>query len=61
MKTALKDNDFRRHMGQITLEESGEKRRLLEIVTSDADFFERCQIMDYSLLIGQILILSDKT
>ena len=61
VKTALKCNDFRKHVGKITLKEERGKKKFIDILKADADFLGRCQIMDYSLLIGQILVLSDQT
>ena len=63
VKTALKDNDFRRFTEKITFNESGSGSRpkFNEIIVADADFLAANNIMDYSLLIGQILVLSDYT
>ena len=68
IKTSLKDNDWRQHVGElrfvreVTQEEAGIKdQHFNEIVKKDADFLEQCEIMDYSLLVGQILVLSDET
>ena len=48
---ALKDLDF--IGGKEKLKVGGEtKRRLMETIRKDAKFFARCDIIDYSLLIG---------
>lgn len=62
-KTALKDNDFRAHYQSIVnLDESpemmelmGQNRQFREIMSSDCDFLASCQIIDYSLLLGEII------
>ena len=61
VKSALKCNDFRKHMEKITFKEERGKKKFTDIVKADADFLAHCHIMDYSLLIGQILVLSDQT
>ena len=63
VKTALKDNDFRRFTRQITFNESGSgsRAKFNEIIEADANFLASNNIMDYSLLIGQVLVLSDYT
>lgn len=62
-KTALKDNDFRTHIKEINLDErpfkgrsNGFKRKPFhEIIKADSDFFIRTEIIDYSLLLGEIV------
>ena len=61
IKTALKCNDFRNHVGKITFENVRNQRSLSEIAKLDSEFLAKCDIMDYSLLVGQILVLSDQT
>ena len=65
LKVSLKDNDFVKHVGslQFTVEKDArvdellvhDKRSLVEILNSDADFLASCNIIDYSLLLGEIL------
>jgi hypothetical protein len=47
-----KDNDFKKR-SPIFLEEK-QRNNLLNIIKKDAEFFEKHQIIDYSLLIGVI-------
>ena len=61
MKTALKCNDWRKHIDTVTLAESANKRKFIDVVESDGRFLKDCMVMDYSLLIGEILMLSDST
>lgn len=55
---ALKDNDFRSFMTKLELVEQilprGANKNLLEIISADADFLASCNIIDYSLLLGEI-------
>lgn len=65
LKTALKDNDFTKHVKNIELIEpkhcpdtsailAKKRHTLIEILKADADFLGACQIIDYSLLLGEI-------
>lgn len=65
LKTALKDNDFTKHVKSIEfaltndqLDESQllitKKSTLIQILKDDADFLAKCSIIDYSLLLGEI-------
>jgi 1-phosphatidylinositol-4-phosphate 5-kinase len=48
---ALKDNDFVAKKERFKV--GGEiKKRLIDIINKDADFFARNEIIDYSLLVG---------
>lgn len=47
-----KDNDFKKREPIYLAEE--ERRKLLGVIKRDAEFFEKHQIIDYSLLIGVI-------
>lgn len=62
----MKDNDFTKHIGKIEFEESQAdldmstlltktKTSLSQILRRDADFLGQSQIIDYSLLVGEIL------
>jgi hypothetical protein len=62
----MKDNDFTKHIGKIEFEESQAdldmstlltktKTSLSLILQRDADFLGQSQIIDYSLLVGEIL------
>ena len=55
-KRTLKDLDFMQYIKQIQLNHKiDDKRpRLEEILASDATFFARTNIIDYSLLLGEI-------
>lgn len=57
---SLKDNDFRNHMPKLKIVEQilpkGANKTLLEIIKADADFLASCQIIDYSLLVGEIIM-----
>ena len=65
IKTALKCNDFRKFEKNIILDEEevksrvtlGEKQRAVfkDIVRKDADFFAAARIIDYSLLLGEVV------
>lgn len=48
---ALKDLDFRDANAKIKVGRRY-KKRLLEVIRKDVDFFAKCQINDYSLLFG---------
>lgn len=65
VKTALKDNDFIKHVKNIELVEfqrdpdisqilTKKRSTLIEVLKADADFLGVCQIIDYSLLLGEI-------
>ena len=58
IKTALKDNDWRKHMRNITLDEDGfqNREKFNSIIKKDADFFAVAGIIDYSLLLGEIVL-----
>ena len=61
-KTALKDNDFLRFFeGKIILDESDDimekldkKEKFKQVIEKDSAFFSRTNIIDYSLLLGEI-------
>ena len=61
-KTALKDNDFRRFFrGKIVLDETDDmmakldkKEKFKTVIEKDSAFFARTDIIDYSLLLGEI-------
>ena len=67
IKTALKCNDYRKFQKQIILDEEeiksrstlGEKRSqrtvFKDVVKKDADFFAEARIIDYSLLLGEVI------
>ena len=57
MKTALKDNDWRKYIKHITLDEYGFNNRpkFKTLIDKDAAFFAKAGIIDYSLLLGEIL------
>ena len=67
LKTALKCNDFRKYEKKIILDEEearsrttmGEKRfyrsAFKDVITKDADFFSEAGIIDYSLLVGEVI------
>ena len=67
IKTALKCNDFRRLQKKIILDEEEAKDRgtlfdkgkyrsvFRDVVKKDADFFADAEIIDYSLLLGEIV------
>ena len=48
---ALKDLDFLNAKEKFKIE-GDIKRKLLETIRKDVDFFSECEIIDYSLLIG---------
>ena len=48
---ALKDLDFLMDKTKIKVDRTY-KAKLLSVLRADADFFARCQIIDYSLLVG---------
>ena len=54
-----KDNDFKKR-APIYLQEN-QRAKLLEIIRRDAEFFEKHEIIDYSLLIGVIKKNDDKS
>jgi hypothetical protein len=56
LKTAMKDNDYIKHVKHITFveEPSKDNRTMLDILKDDAKFLGRCAIIDYSLLLGEI-------
>ena len=58
MKTALKDNDWRNHVKSLTLDEEGfnNRSKFQTIIERDAAFFAKAGIIDYSLLLGEILM-----
>jgi hypothetical protein len=60
---ALKDNDFRQFMPKLKIVEQllpkGANKTLLEVVDLDADFLASCNIIDYSLLIGEIKLSAE--
>lgn len=58
---ALKDNDFIKHMkGGLTFVENrqdefgNKKRKIKEIIRTDTEFLMEQQLIDYSLLLGQL-------
>ena len=61
--TALKCNDFRRLEKNIILDEEdvrdkiagGKKYYFNDVLSKDAEFFAQCGIIDYSLLLGEVL------
>lgn len=55
---ALKDNDFRYNIANISIQRGlcQNSRNIHEILQSDADFLRNCKIIDYSLLLGEILL-----
>lgn len=59
---ALKDNDFRHFMPKLKIVEQllpkGANKTLLDVIDLDADFLASCNIIDYSLLIGEIKLSS---
>jgi len=67
IKTALKCNDFRRLQRQIILDEEELRERgtvmdrkfhrtvFRDVLRKDADFFSRTDIIDYSLLLGEVV------
>ena len=61
MKTALKCNDWRKHINTVTFAEASNNRKFIDVVESDGRFLKDCGVMDYSLLIGEVLALSDNT
>jgi len=61
VNTALKDNDWRKEIKEITVEEVAGRGDLHDIFKKDAEFLATCGIMDYSLLVGHVQILSDNT
>ena len=60
---SLKDNDFRAHVLQLNIIEQiiprGANKGILDIIDIDADFLASCNIIDYSLLLGEIFLKSD--
>jgi hypothetical protein len=48
---ALKDLDFLQSKDKFRVE-GDLKRKLLDTIKKDVDFFAKCEIIDYSLLIG---------
>lgn len=70
LKTALKCNDFRNHMRQVKLDEklfdhskefTSKRRFFHEIIKSDVDFLIAAEIIDYSLLVGEIIDVDYQT
>ena len=67
-KTALKDNDFTKFFrGKVILDESEDMMAKLDkkesfnnVIKSDAAFFAKTNIIDYSLLLGEILTPLDE-
>lgn len=70
VKTAMKDNDFTKHIKRIEFEDlqqssdraldmstllTKKKTGLSDILKADADFLGQSSIIDYSLLVGEIL------
>ena len=53
----MKDNDFIKYVKQIEIEieENSERGSIIEILKKDADFLASCDIIDYSILLGEIL------
>lgn len=60
---ALKDNDFRQFMPKLKMVEQllpkGANKTLLDVIDLDADFLASCNIIDYSLLIGEIKLSAE--
>mmetsp|Transcript_90396 Transcript_90396/g.124829 ORF Transcript_90396/g.124829 Transcript_90396/m.124829 type:complete len:122 (+) Transcript_90396:53-418(+) len=57
-KIAYKDNDFRKDIKKICFTERITKKKtrsLLEILKTDSEFFDHTRIIDYSLLVGEII------
>ena len=48
---ALKDNDLLRDKIKFKVGQA-HKERLMEIIKKDKEFFQKCEIIDYSLLVG---------
>ena len=48
---AMKDNDFLNDRMKLKVDRET-KKRLLEAIKKDVEFFARCEINDYSLLVG---------
>ena len=63
VKTALKDNDWRKHIGNLTLDEEGfaNREKFNSIIEKDAAFFAKAGIIDYSLLLGEIVLDKEST
>jgi Phosphatidylinositol-4-phosphate 5-Kinase len=53
---AMKDNDFKLHMHQLNFTEclKPDTPTLSSIVVKDVQFLQRCNIIDYSMLVGQL-------
>ena len=62
---SLKDNDFRKYVQKLKIVEQlipkGANRTLLEIIDLDADFLASVNIIDYSLLLGEINLSEGKS
>ena len=57
VQIAMKDNDFRNCIGQIRLTErldESQTRPLLDILETDTQFLASCNIIDYSLILGEV-------
>ena len=48
---ALKDNDFTKKNEKIKVT-SDMRKRIIEVIYKDADFFSKNNLIDYSLLVG---------
>ena len=58
-QTAMKDNDFRKHVGKLEfVEQFSLERSLLEKLFVDANFLAANNLIDYSLIIGEIEVES---
>ena len=55
---ALKDNDFRKYMKQINFVEQmkPDMPPLLDVIRNDSEFLKRSNLIDYSLLLGELKI-----
>jgi len=59
VQTAMKDNDYRTNIGKLKLVERldpAQERSLQDILESDAHFLADCNIIDYSLILGEVQI-----
>ena len=57
IQTAMKDNDFRNCIGQIRFNERldpCQTRSLIDILETDTQFLASCEIIDYSLILGEV-------